>query len=89
MTLFVASVANLKSPSPLALDDDMAVLQAQLDLTDVTASGIDLFRDQSRALQAAASFALRDVAASVNADGRGFGIASGCAGAAHRRRIAR
>jgi hypothetical protein len=44
------SVANLKTASPLARDDDVAVQRAQFDLPNMTASSIDLFRDQGRAL---------------------------------------
>jgi hypothetical protein len=58
-----SSVANLKAASRLALDDDLAMLRAQFDLANVTTGSIDLLRDQSRALQATASFALRNVAA--------------------------
>jgi hypothetical protein len=44
-TLLGASVANLKTTSTLALDDDLAALRAQFDLANVTASSIDLLRD--------------------------------------------
>lgn len=47
--LFVAAIANFNTARTLALNDDLAVLQAQFDLSNVTASGTDLFRDQGRA----------------------------------------
>ena len=50
--LFVPPIANLKTASTLALDDDFAVQRAQLDLSNMTTSGIDLFRNQRRALSA-------------------------------------
>jgi hypothetical protein len=37
------------------------MLRAQFNLVNVTASGIDLLRDQRRALEATARFALRNV----------------------------
>jgi hypothetical protein len=46
---FAASVANLKSAQTLALDDDFAVPQAQFNLANVAAGGINLLGDQSRA----------------------------------------
>jgi len=52
----------------LALDDDLAIAGAQFDLANVMASGIDFLGDQDRALQAAMSLALRNVAASVAAN---------------------
>ena len=48
--LFVPSIANLKTARTLALDHDIAVQRAQFDLANVAASGIDLFRNQGRAL---------------------------------------
>ncbi len=70
----IPPVANLKTALSLALDDDLAVLRAQFDLSNVTASSIDLLRDQRRALQAAACPARRNVAASVDANCRRSGI---------------
>jgi len=49
---FIASVANLKAASTLALDNDLAVLRAQLDLSQMTPCGVSLLGDQCRALQA-------------------------------------
>jgi hypothetical protein len=66
--LFVASVANLKPASLLALDDDLAMPLTQFDLAKVTASGIDLLRDEGRAPRAVAGSARRDGSASVNAE---------------------
>jgi hypothetical protein len=40
-----AAIANLKPALSLAFGDDLAVLQAQFDLSNVTASSIDLLRD--------------------------------------------
>jgi hypothetical protein len=48
-----ASVANLKTASALTLDDDLAMPRAQFDLPNVSASSIDFFCDQGRALRAA------------------------------------
>ena len=48
--LHVTSVVNLKASRTLALDHDFAVQRAQLDLANVSASAIDLVRDQRRAL---------------------------------------
>jgi hypothetical protein len=48
-----ASVANLKTASSLTLDDDLAMPRAQFDLPNVSASSIDFFGDQSRALETA------------------------------------
>jgi hypothetical protein len=48
--LFISAIANLNTARMLALDDDFAVQRAQFDLANVTASGIDLFRNQRRAL---------------------------------------
>jgi hypothetical protein len=67
--------ARLARASPLALGDDLAVLRAQFDLANVSASSIDLFRNQGRALKAAARTARRNVAASMDANGRRRGIA--------------
>ncbi len=75
--LLSPSVANLKPASPLALDDDSAMLRAQFDLANVTASGIDLFSDQGRALLAVACSARRNVSASVDANCRRRGIEVG------------
>ena len=75
--LFAPPIANLKPASPLALDDDVAVQRAQFDLAKVTASGIDLFRNQGRAFSAVACSTRRSVAASVYANGRWFGIEIG------------
>jgi hypothetical protein len=72
-----ASVADLKPPRLLALDDDLAVALAQFDLANVSARAVNLLGDQSRALDAAARFALRNVAASVDAKSRGRGIEIG------------
>jgi hypothetical protein len=63
-----ASVANLKPARSFARDDNFAVLRAQFDLANVTASGIDLLRDQRRALETTTRSALRNVFASVNAN---------------------
>jgi hypothetical protein len=71
---FVPPIANLKAAHTLALDDDLAVQRAQFDLANVAASGIDLLRNQGRALGASARFARRNIAASVDANGRGSGI---------------
>jgi len=65
-SLFVPPVANLKTASPLALDDDLAVQRTQFDLADVTASGIDFLSDQRCALKATARSALRNEFAAVN-----------------------
>lgn len=48
--LFVLTIANLKRARMLALDDDMAVLRAQFDLPNVSASGVHLLGDQAGAL---------------------------------------
>jgi hypothetical protein len=61
-------VANLKPARALAPDDDLAVHRAQLDLANVAPSNIDFLRNQGRAYHAAAGFALRHVAASVDAN---------------------
>ena len=71
---FVPSVANLKSSSALAPDHDFAVQRAQFDLPDVTTSRIDFFSNQGRAPRASASFAPRNVAASVDANGSRSGV---------------
>jgi hypothetical protein len=63
--LFVTSVGNLKTARPLALDNDLAVERAQFDLPNVTASDVNLFRDQRCALQAATGLALRNVLAAM------------------------
>ena len=47
---------------------NVAVLQAQFDLANVAASGIDLFRNQGRAFLAAARSARRNVAAPMDAN---------------------
>jgi hypothetical protein len=60
-----SSVANFKAASTLAFDDDLAVRQAQFDLSNMAASRIGLFGDQCCALRISARFALRNVAASV------------------------
>jgi hypothetical protein len=65
---YSSSVANLKPACPLALDDDFAMRRAQFDLANVSAGAVNLRGDHGRALQTSASFALRDVAASVDAD---------------------
>jgi hypothetical protein len=75
--LFVPPVANFEAASPLALDDDLAVPLTQFDLAHVTASGIDLLRDQVRALWASASLASRYVPARIDANGRRRGVEIG------------
>jgi hypothetical protein len=65
--LFVACVANLKPACSLALDD-FSVQRAQFDLANVAARAVSLLSDQSRALQAAARSALRNVFAAVDAN---------------------
>lgn len=57
-TLFVPAVRDFEAAIALALDDNIAVLRTQLDLSNVATGGIRLFDDQGRAFQAAASFAL-------------------------------
>jgi hypothetical protein len=52
----------------------LAVPQAQFDLSNVAARAVNLLGDQSGALQASASRASRNVAASVNANGCRCGI---------------
>ena len=59
-----------KTARLLALDDDLAVLRAQLDLANVPARTVNFLGDQRRALWASASFAPRTVAASVDANSR-------------------
>ena len=66
--LFASSITNFKTASPLALNDDVALLRHKFDLANVTASGIDLLRNRGRAPRASASFAPRNVAASVDAN---------------------
>ncbi len=63
--------------SALALDDDLAVQRTQFDLAKVSASPVNFLGDQSRALQASAGSALRNVFASVDADRRRSGIEIG------------
>src|SRR5271155_5558086 len=65
---FIRLFPNLK-PS-LALDDDLAVQRAQFELANVTASGVGLFGDHGRALQAASGLALCNVFAKVDSDCR-------------------
>jgi hypothetical protein len=84
-TLFASSITDLKSASTLALDDDLAVQQAQFDLANVAASGIDFLRDQVRALQAVVCSARRNVFASVDANGCRRGVEIGLK---HRRDVA-
>lgn len=62
---------------PLALDDDLAVQCAGFDLANVAARAVNLLGDQGRALRAAARSALRNVAASVDANGCRRGIEIG------------
>jgi|SRR5271156_2208233 len=71
---FIRLFPNLEPAFSLALDDDFAVLGAEFDLTNVTASNIGLFSDQVSALQAAADLALRDVFAAPDANRCGRGI---------------
>jgi hypothetical protein len=75
--LLVASVANLKPARSLALDDDFAVRRAQFNLANVTTSGIDLLRNQHRALETTARSALRNVFAAVDANFCGRGVEIG------------
>jgi hypothetical protein len=82
--LFIPAIRNLQSATPLALDDDLAVVRAQFDLSNVTARAVNLLGDQSRALQAAGLLALRDVAASMDAEGLRLGIEIGLE---HKREV--
>ncbi len=66
--------ADLKPARALALDDDLAVLRAQFDLSNVTPCRVCLLGDEGRALQAGSSLALRYVSARMNANGRRSGI---------------
>jgi hypothetical protein len=70
-----APLSQISSPAPaLALDDDLAVPQAQFDLANLSACAVNLLGYQRRALQAATRSAPRNVAASVDANGRRRGI---------------
>lgn len=75
--LFVPSIADLQTARLLALDDDLAVQRAQFYLANVTTSGIDFFRNQGRAFWAGARSALRNVTASVDANGCRRGVEIG------------
>src|ERR1700735_3479439 len=68
LSLFARSVGNLQTARALASDNNFAMLRAQFDLPNMTARGIDLLRNQSRAHQAVACSAPRNIAASVNTD---------------------
>ena len=57
--LFVASITNRKSARTLALDDDLGVPIAQLDLPNVAAGAVNLLGDQGSAL---ATYLTLDVA---------------------------
>ena len=72
--LFVPSVANLKAARPLARNDDLAVPQAQFDLSNVSASAVNFLGDESRSLLASELFTPRIVSAPMNANGRRRGI---------------
>jgi len=75
--LFGLSIADLQPASTFTLDDDFAVTQAQFDLANVAARAVNLLGDHGRALRASARFALRDVAASMDAESLRFGIKVG------------
>lgn len=72
--LFVPAIANLKAASALAADDDFAVLRAQFDLSNMTASRVRLLGDQGRALWASSRLAARHVPARMNANRRRSGV---------------
>src|SRR5215472_7686393 len=59
--LACTSIRNLHPARPLALDDNFTVAFAQLDLTAVAASAVDLLGNGGRALCASADLALRNV----------------------------
>jgi hypothetical protein len=52
-SLVVASVANLKPATPLALGDDAAVPRAKFELSNVPAHSVNFLDDLRNALQAA------------------------------------
>ena len=70
----VPQVGNLQASGALALDDDIAVLRAQLDLPNVATGDVNFLGDQGRALQAPASLAFRDVVAPMDTNGRRCGV---------------
>ena len=70
-------VRDFKAAIPLALDDDVAVLRAELDLPDVAAGDVYLLCDQRCALQTSASLASRDVSAPAYAKSPRRGVEIG------------
>jgi len=75
--LFAPAIGYFKAARSLALDDDVAVPLAQFDLADVAARAVNLLCNQSRALPALELFALRDVAAPMDAESSRLGIEVG------------
>jgi hypothetical protein len=74
---FITPIKNLKPARTLTGGDNLGVALAALDLPNVAAGIVDLLRDQGRTPRTSASFAGRNVAASVNADGCRLGIEVG------------
>jgi hypothetical protein len=72
--LFTSPIGNLKTASTPPLDDDLTVPRAQFDLPNVSARAVNLLGYQGRALYAASRLALRNVAASVDANFCRLGI---------------
>ena len=63
------AVAESQARDPLALDDDLAVPRAQLDLPNVAARAVNLLGDQSCARRATASRSSRHILAPMDANG--------------------
>ena len=75
--LFVPTIKNLKAAAPLALDDDVAVLRAQLDLPNISARAVNFLGDQGSALMASDFFASRNIPAAIDANCRWRGVEIG------------
>src|SRR5260370_38887611 len=66
--------ADLKPAGGLALDDDLAVLRAQFDLSNVTPCPVCLLGEEGRGLQAGSGLALLYALARMNANRRRCGL---------------
>ena len=67
-------IRDLKAAGTLALNNDVTMLVAELDLPNVAASRIDFFCDQGRPFDIASGPAWRNVPASIDANSRRGGI---------------
>ena len=84
LPLFVPTIRFLQAARSSALDNNIAVPLAQLDLANMAAGAVNLLSYESRARQASALFAFRDVPIATDSDSRGRGIEVGCSMACDR-----